>query len=332
MNSLPKGRDVLENNLWKQHAELRFPPEFYNYCPENAQKLIIWCLQHDPEERPSVDEILKSGLIPELENHDEVLRSLFNRQTASVSSEIDITWDTDAAARVRGLFPERGKNTLMNTFIRNLRDIGGPTLKDPSNVHSSAMNHLAMFGAITTLKRARHVRKIRGAPQLTASVLAMSAATSNACTGMADGFLPRLTESICDQLKTIFEAHGAVKLRAPLLRPKGRLDSGRDGPVELMNERGIILTLPEDLTATFARNIGRTGGIGVKRYEIDRTFHKSKIGGHPIESLEAAFDIILEGANTKSHVFESEIIILICQAMQSFVHKLSRKFLYTQSF
>ncbi len=294
--------------------------------PENAQKLILWCLQFDSRARPSAEEILKSELIPQIENHNELLNTLFNRQTTSVSNEIDITWDTDAAAKVREFFPARGKNSLLNNLIHNLKEIGGSTWKDSQSLQSSAMNHVAMCAANTTLRRTLNSSKFRGASQNVASILAMAAATTSASTGTADGFLPRLNESICNQFRLLFENHGAVKLSPPLLRPKGRGDVGRDGLVEVMNERGIILTLPEDLTANFARSIGRAGGLGgLKRYDIDRTYHKSKVGGHPLESLEASFDIVLEGGNAQSHVFEAENIMLVGQAMKSFVHRLGCK-------
>jgi serine/threonine protein kinase len=334
LSELPKGRDILENDLWKEHAQLRFPPGLdNNILPENAQKLILWCLQFDSRARPSAEEILKSELIPQMENHNELLNTLFNRQTASVSNEIDITWDTDAAAKVREYFPARGKNSLLNTLIHNLREIGGSTWKDSQSLQSSAMNHVSMCAANTTLRRTLTASKFRGASQNVASVLAMAAATTSASTGTADGFLPRLNESICNQFRLLFENHGAVKLSPPLLRPKGRGDVGRDGLVEVMNERGIILTLPEDLTANFARSIGRAGGLGgLKRYDIDRTYHKSKVGGHPIESLEASFDIVLEGGNAQSHIFEAENIMLVGQAMKLFVHRLGRKLYSTSQF
>lgn len=325
MNDIPKG-NILDNDLWKEHARLRFPEAFrVTFCPENAQKLILWCLQHDATKRPSAEDILKSDLIPQLENRNEVLKAMFDRQTVSMSNEIDITWDTDAAAKVREHFPMSGKNSLMNSLLDNLREFASFSGKDKFGLQSSAMNCVAMMAANTALKRASHAGKIRGAPHYTASILAMAAATTSASTGHADGFLPRLTDSICNQLTKIFQSHGAVELKPPLLRPKGRIENGKDGHVEVMNERGIILLLPEDLTASFARSIGRAGGIGVKRYDIDKTFHKSKVGGHPRESLEASFDIVLEGANAHSNIFEAEVILVICQVMRNFVNHLPCK-------
>ena len=323
---LPKGSGILEHDLWKKHASIRFPEDFKNtFCPENAQKLILWCLQFNPAERPSAEEILKSDLIPQLKNHNEVLKAMFDRQTASMFNEIDITWDTDAAVKAREFFPSSGKDSLMNSLMNNLRAVGGSSRQDTLGLQSSAMNCVAMCAANLSLNRSSNISKMRGATQHTASVLAMSAATSSASSGNADGFLPRLTDSICNQLAKIFESHGAVKLKPPLLRPKGRFDDGKDALVEVMNERGVVLTLPDNLTSNFARSIGRAGGPGIKRYDIDKTYHKSRVGGHPRESLEASFDIVLEGANACGDIFEAEVIMSICQVMKTFVHKIPCK-------
>lgn len=42
----------------------RFPPEFLEKAPKNAQDLIVWCLERDPAKRPSAQELLKSDLLP----------------------------------------------------------------------------------------------------------------------------------------------------------------------------------------------------------------------------------------------------------------------------
>ena len=52
------------------------------------------------------------------------------------------------------------------------------------------------------------------------------------------------------------------------------------------------MLLPEGLTASFVRAIGRGGTAtsNIKRYDIDRVYHKSLARGHPRESVEASFD------------------------------------------
>lgn len=37
----------------------RFPAAFTATTPKNAEHLIVWCLERDPEKRPSAQELLK---------------------------------------------------------------------------------------------------------------------------------------------------------------------------------------------------------------------------------------------------------------------------------
>ena len=52
----------------------------------------------------------------------------------------------------------------------------------------------------------------------------------------------------------------------------------------------------------------------MKRYDIDKVFHKSLIGGHPRETLEASFDIVHEDTR-KLDLLEAEIIHVSSQVM-----------------
>lgn len=60
-----------------------------------------------------------------------------------------------------------------------------------------------------------------------------------------------------------------------------------------------------------SRGGSATGNL--KRYDIDRVYHKSIAGGHPRESLEASFDIVHE--NIDVELLESEVIVVIAQVL-----------------
>lgn len=85
----------------------------------------------------------------------------------------------------------------------------------------------------------------------------MRAATSAAITGTMDGVLgsdPFVVETICEKLKSVFHMHGASRLQNPLLRPRSNYSAGSSatgGPAEVLSSRGVVLSLPEDLTVSF---------------------------------------------------------------------------------
>jgi hypothetical protein len=124
----------------------------------------------------------------------------------------------------------------------------------------------AMVAASAALKRASDAGKLgkggkdlfKRATQRTAGILAMRAASSSAITGAMDGVLgadPLVVETICKRLAAIFEGHGAVRLNSPLLRPRPSyaFETANGGPTELLNSRGAVVILPEDLTAPFGK-------------------------------------------------------------------------------
>jgi hypothetical protein len=92
-----------------------------------------------------------------------------------------------------------------------------------------------------------------------AGILAMRAACSAGVTGAIDGVHgadPLVVEHLSQRLCDVFSRHGAVRLRAPLLRPNGnpaQNGSMAVGPAEFLNTRGACVVLPEDLTAPFGK-------------------------------------------------------------------------------
>lgn len=191
------------------------------------------------------------------------MRALFGRQTPDV---VDLTFDTDIAARANS-YVHAGDGKRVNSpaeeLMKAIGDIRAGAV-DPSSFLSLAMSASSLVAATSALKRARNAGRLgkggkvmlKRAAQRTAGILAMRAATAAAITGALDGVHgadPIVVEHICDDLKAIFQTHGAVHLSSPLLRPRPSttVEGAVGGPAELINLRGAVLLLPEDLTAPF---------------------------------------------------------------------------------
>jgi histidyl-tRNA synthetase len=84
-------------------------------------------------------------------------------------------------------------------------------------------------------------------------------------------------QSVTDALRRVFESHGALPIEPTLLRPKPQAatsDSNSSNSssavndrlaVTLLDDKGIVVVLPTDLTAPFARFVARRGVANVKR-------------------------------------------------------------------
>ena len=66
-----------------------------------------------------------------------------------------------------------------------------------------------------------------------------------------------------------------------------------------------------------ARAVGRGGSATshLKRYDIDKVYHKSMAGGHPRETIEATFDIVHDGIGGKVHLLDAEVLCVVQQVV-----------------
>lgn len=338
---------IVATSSFKDKATSVLPQKFIESVPENAQRLILRCVDRNPKRRPSAQDLLVSELLPrkiELEqkyleealeiltsDHSDsqahILEALFRKPTREV---VDITFDTDISvkANTAGL-AKNGKRTRTpsESLLSAISSIRAGAV-DIVGLSSLAMNATSLIAATAAFNRARLAGRVKGgkamqkrATQRTAGILAMRAATAAAVTGAMDGVHgadPLVVENVCEALKQIFANHGAVHLKTPLLRPRPNsaksLISG--GPAELLNSRGVVLNLPEDLTSSFARSVGRGGAAtaNLKRYDIDRVYHRSLAGGHPRESLVASFDVVQED-HQKAKQIQAEVILVTQQVI-----------------
>lgn len=322
-----------------------FPASFSTSAPKNVQDIIRWCLKREPANRPSAQELLKSDLLPRkieveqryLEEALELLRNpqsdgdlsqaivdaIFSRKTTDI---VEFTYDTDIAAKVSAIGADNRTPTPSESLMRAIRDIRNGAI----DAKSLSMNNLSLVAATSVLNRARNACDagkgiglkgiLKRARNETASVLASSAGAAMCIENNLDGVLgkdPRIAELMTSKLAVIFQAHGAVNLKSPLLRPRysGSEKIAVGGRAEVLNRRGVSLYLAEDLTASFARAVARGGksASNLKRYDIDRVYHKSMTGGYPRSSIEASFDIIQDDPSMKGYHLEAETIIVASQ-------------------
>lgn len=192
----------------------------------------------------------------------QLLDGIFGLQTSDL---LELTFDTDVAAKANFFGSVKsGRNGRIATptegLIKAIREIRAGAV-DVSSFF--AMSNSSLIAATSSLRRAKNAGTIgkggRGimkrAAQRAAGVFACAAATSAAVEGSMDGIHgadPRVVENMRNLLSSIFESHGAVHLRSPLLRPRPHLNSNQamTGPSEMLDRRGTILLLPEDLTVS----------------------------------------------------------------------------------
>lgn len=191
------------------------------------------------------------------EGYRQILESLFKRPTTDL---IELTFDTDIAAKANSLGPSKLAKRSVTPSEELKREI--KELRAGAVSSTLAMNNSSLLAATSALRRARNAgnvgKGVRGTMkrsiQQVAGILAMTAAASAAIEGN-HGADPRLVDALKGRLINVFQSHGAVRLKSPLLRPSPNTKAAKaatgalSGPAELMNQRGSILLLPEDLTA-----------------------------------------------------------------------------------
>jgi len=354
--------DVLKNDdRWRNRLKSYFSESFVKSSQDNILKMVLLCIQRNPDDRPTADELLTSDLFPraievdetyleealvslatpDSENRHRILESLFD---AVVPHHVEVTFDTEMATKAASM--------SISHKERKYKEDGNVA----SNINAQEselpfyyLNRIGAAAAFSVLTRAGDIGKVvrlgkeyeslRGVPQKVIMSLANIAAASAAVSGSIDD--PRLINDLCLKLQSIFQMHGAVQLRPPLLRPRSQAVKPVAGSVELMNRRGVILLLPEDLSVNFARTVGRGAGavsrikrvsckfilhiavsfslshLWAPQYDIDTVYHKSISDNHPRESLEASFDIVFDDHAAPAEYFEAECIMVICEVLRT---------------
>jgi hypothetical protein len=265
-----------DRNEFERVARTRLPTSFVESVPENAQRMVLWCMERNATNRPTAEDLLASELLPrkiELEKHylDEAMEILITSSQSesylhivdaifgrSNPDLVEFTFDTDIAARSNFLL----SGNVAEELLRSIGAIRAGAI-DMSALSSLAMSSSSIAACTASFKRSRYAGRLgkggkamlKRSTQRTAGILAMRAATAAAVTGSLDGVLgadPLVVDRVIELCKGVFHTHGAVCLRSPLLRPRtNSTTSSVGGPAELINSRGVVLLLPEDLTAPF---------------------------------------------------------------------------------
>ncbi|KAK0555682.1 eukaryotic translation initiation factor 2-alpha kinase [Tilletia horrida] len=124
-----------------------------------------------------------------------------------------------------------------------------------------------------------------------------------------------LLNVVVEKLRVLFERHGAVSLKTPLLMPPNDMYADRK-PVQLLDRTGKIVQLPYDLMVAFAKVCARSQMSRFKRYEISPVFRENVIAGsQPRSVLEVDFDII---SPDKNRMAEAEVMSLVGQLIDEF--------------
>jgi len=206
---------------WSSEAKSRFPDDFCSYVPENAQRLILWCLEKNPSHRPSAKELLQSDLIPrkiELEqtylqdalqiisnplsdSYGKILNFFFSQGN---QQQVELMFDTDACTRA-----DIATKSYKKEHHANLESLGSART-NIDLVKSMTMSPVAVHAATSTLNVSQAVSKtvrtgkegilLRGVPQCAAIAVAMCAATTAAVTGSYNAD-PRVVQYVCNNLR-----------------------------------------------------------------------------------------------------------------------------------
>lgn len=156
---------------WEQASEQRLPKSFKDSVPINAQKIILWCLERSPKNRPSAKQLLECDLMPrkvELEKRylNEVLQTLSNPQSEEsyyqilskmfarpTSSAVLITYDNEISIRA-------SKIDAQHLLATSLATVKGSQWSRLS--YTNPMSSVSVAAAVSALQRARNVGTVSG--------------------------------------------------------------------------------------------------------------------------------------------------------------------------
>lgn len=124
------------------------------------------------------------------------------------------------------------------------------------------------------------------------------------------------TMHVADVAADVARKRGALRVDPMLLMPmrSGLLDSTTCA--QLLDESGLPVALPFDLTVPFARFVAHNKITSLRRYSIERVFRRNPAGGQPRALLECDFDVV--GHASAALQQEAEAIGFCCEFFEHF--------------
>ncbi|KAL0208738.1 hypothetical protein P9112_011325 [Eukaryota sp. TZLM1-RC] len=129
----------------------------------------------------------------------------------------------------------------------------------------------------------------------------------------------KVRETVLEQIKSVFQKHGAVSIDTPVFELKDTL-MGKYGEeqklvYELADQGGEICCLRYDLTVPFARFVASNAVDNIKRYHIGKVYRRDQPGkGRFREFYQCDFDI---AGNYASMVPDAEVVTVMAEVLKS---------------
>nr|ODN99778.1 PEK/GCN2 protein kinase [Cryptococcus depauperatus CBS 7855] len=122
---------------------------------------------------------------------------------------------------------------------------------------------------------------------------------------------------ITQRLIELFQRHGAVETRLPLLIPETTFLDVFPGlhPVRLIEQSGHVVQLPSNDILAMGRSAARRQIERIKRYHVGRRFTHHHLGGQPVVVGELSFDIV---SPIRSAAAEAELLEVVDKVISEF--------------
>jgi len=119
-----------------------------------------------------------------------------------------------------------------------------------------------------------------------------------------------IRNKIVKSLTKVFKQHGAIQFDTSIVTPKYPVITQKNA-VHLLDETGLLVQLPYDLTVPFARYVAHKKISNLRRYTVGKVYRKNTLGGQPREVNECDFDIV--GPTAHKFVYCAEVLKVICE-------------------